>query len=141
MLGSRPDSGILRTLSQWNVLSSCCEYAVMKWRCTGSRSIPSPSSRESISAESSGSILVDCHLLWMLLDCDDSDWEVDAEDVDSCCWSGEGASIGDRYENDDPVLAFERTDIGDVGDRTWCSVRYGLSLSRSRSEPYASGDD
>ena len=109
----------------------------MKCLWSGSRSAPRPSSRESISAESSGNTLADCHRLWTLCDCDESDCEVDAEDVDICCWSGDGASTGDRYEKDEPepVLEFERTDMGDVGERTWCNVRYCLSLSRSRSEP------
>lgn len=33
-----------------------------------------------------------------MCDCEDSDWEVDADDVDSCCCRGEGESVGERYE-------------------------------------------
>ena len=119
MLKSNPDSGISRTRSQWNVFKSAGEYAVTKWRWSGSRSTPRPSSRESISTLSSGNTPAECQRVW---DCDKSD--ADAEDVESCCWSGDGASTGERYENDEfePWLEVERTDMGDVGARA-CIVR------------------
>ena len=112
ILGSRPDSGIFLTRSQWNVLSSAAEYAEIKCLCTGSSSSPStPSSRESIS-ESSWSTLDDRQRA-----CEPEEFVCEVEvtyeaavvedDCEICCCRGEGDAM---REKDEP----ERTETGDV---------------------------
>ena len=59
---------------------------------------------------------------------------VDDDEVEICCCNGEGETTL-RCENEDPR---ERTDAGEVGERTW---REGGRGERSRSdELYGSGE-
>lgn len=102
ILGSRPESGILRTRSQWNVRSSAALYAVTKWSCVESKpaSLAAPDSSESAPLAP-----VECHRA-----CAPPDEELL---VDSCFDRGDGEA-GARYEKvDEPV----RLDAGEVGER------------------------
>jgi len=90
-------------------------------------------------SESSGMFGEDCQ---RACDCEEDDCEAALDDdVESCCWSGEGVAGDERCEKvDPPEPLLMRMDVGVVGDRKWCDLR-GRSRSRSRSDEYElSGD-